>query len=693
MYYDASRVLRDQDVQFEGYTYPWYFCPFEWAGVLHDPAGLREQRTLYRQWKDWYDGSEDWSTGRLKVVPKPQTKEEDKARRLLFVLLCQKNNAFFAHHCLHIVNKNKDKVLFDNWLYGQRIMQFAFAYQWWVLGVAVRLIVLKARQFGGSTWVQATAFWLGYWNENQSILTLTDAKKHSTSMMDMVAFFLTNIQSTLEEEEMAEVGNDSTALIRFGSDRGENTKTPGTINGRNRVKSKRRVLNSKLETVTAGSGTREMSTSHSFFHGSEVAFWNNAETQWLGVAQTVPLSNTRSIMVLESTANGWGNFFHRKWEESADQESTYLRIFVPWYTIPDYRTSLPGTRDDFIATMTDEEKKEQIAYDLVLEQLYWRRQCIKDQCLGDPMKFRQEFPATSDEAFLVTGSNTYAPEATKYYLQQTRVVKNDVVDNEVRWRGEFDLREDGTVAWYPRSDGPIRIYRMPEVGKSYGIGLDPSEGRSGTADHSAIECWSYEPREQCAVLDEIREPEFVCLQARCMQLVYGNAFLIPEANAIGAVAVMLLVQMQAWPMYRRESLDRATNVSSSTYGYYAAHGSKKAAVSGAKAIYNNKKAIFHNLKTVREFEHLKHNGERYCSDMAEVGDDDHDATIICWMGLDSKQFEVAKRPIPEGMVQVRQMLKSAEEARSEKRTSDIPGFFRYDEDEDQAFVHPVLGAM
>ena len=63
------------------------------------------------------------------------------------------------------------------------------------------------------------------------------------------------------------------------------------------------------------------------------------------------------------------------------------------------------------------------------------------------------------------------------------------------------------------------------------------------------------------------------------------------------------------------------------------------------------------------------------------------------MSLDSPQFQVAKRPVPEGMVQVRTMLKEAEDARKDRRRSDIPDYLRYDEDDEQGFVHPMLGAM
>jgi hypothetical protein len=692
--YDASRVLVDDEVEVDGYKYPWYLCPFVWVddvtgadGKLHDPPGLRELRRIYQEWKDWYtEPVEDWSSGKLIRYKRTECPTEEAKRRPLFLKLCSDSNAFFAHHGLFIVNKQKEAVLFNKWLYGQRVMQIAFNYQWFALEVAVRLIVLKARQFGGSTWAQATLFWLAIWNDNQSVLTMADNRDHTETMVEMVQVFLRNMPKVFREEELPAIANDTRTFLRFGDDRGEATKALGERRRKAAEKQTptRRVVNSKYRTITAGGRSGERSTANSGLHGSEVGFWENAEMHWLAASQTVPLSNRRSVVVLESTANGCIGLFPRKWDDAGNVDSDYVRVFVPWFTIPDYKAKLTIPVEKFIESLTAEERVVQEKHRLTLEQMNWRRRCIKDQCNGDINQFRQEFPATPEEAFIVTGNSIYSPEATKHYLNMTRWAH----ENPVLWRGEFELQKDGTVAQYPREDGVVLIYKWPEPGKAYCIGLDPSEGRSNTADHSAIQLWSEDPLEQCAVLEEIRDPEFVCVQGRCLQILY-NAFMVPEANAAGAVVIKHLIDLGAFPMYRREMADR--NGIRDAYGYYAAGGTKKLAVTEAKAIYNNLRAIYHNLKTVREFEHLIHNGERYKSDTKEIGDDAHDATIICWMGISSQQFASAKRPIPEGMVSLSMLRKQADGFRLAGKRQDIPLGLRYDEDDE--FIHPVLGAM
>ena len=52
--------------------------------------------------------------------------------------------------------------------------------------------------------------------------------------------------------------------------------------------------------------------------------------------------------------------------------------------------------------LTEEEEKLQEKFGLDEEQLYWRRLKIAE---GGKLKFQQEYPASAEEAFIVSGSN------------------------------------------------------------------------------------------------------------------------------------------------------------------------------------------------------------------------------------------------------------------------------------------------
>ena len=43
-----------------------------------------------------------------------------------------------------------------------------------------------------------------------------------------------------------------------------------------------------------------------------------------------------TVVVLESTAKGIGNFFHDTWCDAVDGKSAYTPLFVPWFEIDIY---------------------------------------------------------------------------------------------------------------------------------------------------------------------------------------------------------------------------------------------------------------------------------------------------------------------------------------------------------------------
>ena len=47
--------------------------------------------------------------------------------------------------------------------------------------------------------------------------------------------------------------------------------------------------------------------------------------------------------------------------------------------------------------------EDPLRFEVTLENLNWRRQCIRTQCQNDLNKFHQEFPSTAREAFVSTG--------------------------------------------------------------------------------------------------------------------------------------------------------------------------------------------------------------------------------------------------------------------------------------------------
>ena len=94
-------------------------------------------------------------------------------------------------------------------------------------------------------------------------------------------------------------------------------------------------LDSGYKVGTAGNKSVGRGTTIQYFHGSEVAFWPHASEHAKGILQAVPDARDTEI-ILESTGNGIGNYFHQQWQLAERGESEYQAIFVPWYWQTEY---------------------------------------------------------------------------------------------------------------------------------------------------------------------------------------------------------------------------------------------------------------------------------------------------------------------------------------------------------------------
>jgi hypothetical protein len=139
-------------------------------------------------------------------------------------------------------------------------------------------------------------------------------------------------------------------------------------------------------------------------HGSEIGFWANATEHAMGIMQAVP-NAPKTEIILESTPNGIGNFFHQEWQKAEASISDYIAIFVPWFWQDEYAIPAPL---NFKLTPTEEELKLQ--YNLSDDQINWRRRKIIELSVNgvDGEKcFKQEYSSNAAEAFILTGEDSF----------------------------------------------------------------------------------------------------------------------------------------------------------------------------------------------------------------------------------------------------------------------------------------------
>jgi len=158
------------------------------------------------------------------------------------------------------------------------------------------------------------------------------------------------------------------------------------------------ALNSEGSIATVGgtAGKRKgRGSSVTHIHGSEVAFWPDAESV-MGAA----LQAGNPAIVLESTPNGMTGWFYERCMEALDGDSPWTLHFFPWWWDDAYRLPLA---DGEALDYTDEEQALVSEHGLDAEQIKWRRN--KQRELRD--LFAQEYPEDPYSCFLASGTSYF----------------------------------------------------------------------------------------------------------------------------------------------------------------------------------------------------------------------------------------------------------------------------------------------
>lgn len=285
----------------------------------------------------------------------------------------------------------------------------------------VRAIVLKGRQQGCSTYVAARFYKRTTTQVGKRTMILTHLDAATQNLFGMCKTYYELSDPALKPAIKANSGTE----LSFSR------------------------LRSGYKVATAGSKSAGRSDTVQYLHGSEVAFWPNAQEIMAGLGQTVPLL-PGSEVILESTANGLGNLFHQMWTLAVEGKSDFMPVFIPWFVQDEYRREVPV---DF--QMTEAEAEYAEAFDLDMDQIYWMRTKIDTDFAGDPDWFNQEYPATPDLAFLKVG---HKPLIQTLKVQKARQIKQEhqsrigahVVGLDPARFGDDDsvfIHRQGRVAW------------------------------------------------------------------------------------------------------------------------------------------------------------------------------------------------------------------------------------------------------
>lgn len=476
-------------------------------------------------------------------------------------------------------------------------------------GRPVRIIVLKARQLGLSTASEAVGFVWCFMHPGTQALVLAHEDKASQRLYQMTRLFW----ERWPHKPLFSEQYKTRRQLRWAE------------------------TESQLEVATAKNPESQRSGTFNFVHGSEVAFWPDPETLWTGLRDSVPRRH-KTMVVLESTANGVGNWWHEQWQAAENGESEFTPMFFPWYFHDAYR--LAGT-DITLRDLDDEETallelmQQPISftrstvidettgqpYDLApglsvtqcLEALAWRRVEVRSKGLD---KFHQEMPSTPEEAFISTGNPIFPPSSVM-----------DCYEPMTGVRGTLYRDNYGRPFFDEQPDGDLKLFKKPSPtdvrSDKYFVSADPSENRHA-GDPACIQVINRATNEQVAVWHSHANPVIVARQMMLLGDFYHHAMLCPEVEGGGQATIGAIMQAGYGNVWSWKKPDRTTS-SFNVWGWSTNYNTKLWAITELQQLFQTRSVLIHDKLTYTE---LLNFVERANGTMGNSSNSPHDDTVM-----------------------------------------------------------------
>lgn len=407
-------------------------------------------------------------------------------------------------------------------------------------GKPIRIIVLKGRQEGISTVTEGLMFQDTVTRPNVKTLIVAHDTTATGNLFKMNKLFYDCLPPWARPLRK----NSNAKELVFENptrDDGEKRRRPG--------------LRSSIRCQTAGKGGVGRSDTLTNVHISEYAFWpNNKEDLLLGVMQTVP-NDPATMVVIESTANGVEHF-KALWDGAVAGDNEWVPVFLPWYMEKGYRMTCTGSE-----AWTQEEQQLQKDFGLDAEQLMWRRWCIKANCGGSEDKFRQEYPNTPEEAFLLSGR--------PFFDNRALAVRRMHAPRPLRvgWFTYGTPAETGAKpeGWQftEAEKGGVRIWQEPEEGVPYVLGGDTAGEGSDCFTAFVVD---NRTGRQVAELQQRQSEILYARQIYCLGRYYNDALAAVEVN-FSTYPERKLEEWEYPSLYQRERFDTYANTMVKAYGW------------------------------------------------------------------------------------------------------------------------------
>ena len=424
----------------------------------------------------------------------------------------------------------------------------------------IRLIVLKARQLGISTLTEALIFNYMFLHERSFGLVVAHEADASEYLL-----------------QMSQTYWDLWPFKRLYTPKYVSRKELSWLE-----------TGSGMRIDTAGKKTVGRGRTINCLHGSEVAFWErDPESVMGGLRQTIPNVHG-SLVMLESTANGVGNYFYNQWNAAVDGETEYEPLFFPWWKHPEYTAS--AGRISVSLEAKDEEERVLGKLGATDDHLKWRRWAIKNLTHGDINYFCQEYPATPEEAFVSTGTNVFPVAMLK-----------KVYEPREGTRGML-IRDGSRVNFISDPTGPVTIFKSPSVDVEWGkyfIGADPTHTTRG--DNACAQVINSMTYDQVATYHGKIDPMSFGEELAKIGTFYNDATISTEVTGPGYATIARLVSLEYPHIWRNRVANKfGAGPYSEALGWATTHKTKEWAVGWLIKLVADQDLTIFDARTFRE---------------------------------------------------------------------------------------------
>lgn len=484
-------------------------------------------------------------------------------------------------------------------------------------GKPIRLILLKARQWGGSTAIQIYMSWLQLVHEvglNSLIIA------HQGTGSDEIKDMFDRMIKSYPVEMLHELGDayapNEPKMVGVGKS-GNIFRVP--------------QRNCKIKIGTAERPNSCRGGDYNLVHLSEVALWKETEGKKpediVRSACSGILLRPYTMIVYESTPNGVGNFFHKEYLAAKKGLSQFKAMFVAWFEIEQYELPFENEAEkyEFAKKLFANRRNEEIKSDreepgtylwrlwekgATLEAIHWYvSERSKYTNHGD---MASEYPSDDIEAFTYSGRKVFSSEDVEQFRPACRAP---------RWIGEiYGSADEGEKAieglrFKKEADGRLFMWHdversdTEEVTDRYLVVVDVCKGHTKNADFADIlvidrlAMIDGEPPEVAAEWHGHIDMDKLAWKAMQIAAYYNNALLVIESNTLetnntkgeAEYILTLIHDVYGRQLYaRKQSAEDIRQGLPKKYGFHTNPLTKKV------VIYNLKVVVRERLYTERE---------------------------------------------------------------------------------------------